>query len=405
MEKNDTNITGANNDILIIYNAQLSDTGNYICEISNMCGIITSDTVKLTVNPLPIINLQDYNQCTGSFVTIEANVTSGTSSYTYNWSQGGTTNTITVAPMDTISYTLIVTDSKGCKDTAQTTVNVLFPYQEQICMVTVDTLTGNNKIIWEKTFDKRTEKYRIYREGAAVGTYNLLGEKVFNEMSEFIDVTADPMAQPYKYKITTVDSVCANESPIDSCLYHKTIHLQTSLGSPNGYQLSWTEYEGFPYVTYNIYGRETGMGSFSLVHQSAYGMNTWTDGTTVPSMEYRIAVEKSDPCIPTSDAKTSGGPYSHSLSNIDDYSINPSGIINKNRLGIYIYPNPCSGIFTVRGENISKIEVTDIKGKIIFTTTDIKEFNNIDISNKTKGVYLVKIICDSSIYTEKVILK
>ena len=44
----------------------------------------------------------------------------------------------------------------------------------------------------------------------------------------------------------------ANESIIDSCFYHKTIHLQTSLGSPNGYQLQWTEYEGFPYSTYNI---------------------------------------------------------------------------------------------------------------------------------------------------------
>jgi len=363
---------------------------------------ITQNTI--TVNSLPVISLQDYNQCLGSFTTIDANVSSGTPTYNYDWSQGGASNSIIVAPEDTTSYTLIVTDSKGCKDTAETTVNVLFPYIEQLCMVTVDTLTGSNMVIWEKTAGMRTEKYRIYRESVVGGVYDLLNEQDYGDMSEYIDATASPMQEAYKYKITTIDSVCANESSIDSCEYHKTILLQTSQGSPYGYNLSWEIYEGFPYGTYNIYGRETGIGNFTLIHQTAYGNEAWTDLTTAPSMEYRIAVYKSDPCIPTSDAKTSGGPYNQSISNIDDYSTG----INDNNLSlnnIYIYPNPCSGVFTVRGEDITKIEVTDVNGKTIFVQDKIVEFNNIDLSHELKGIYFVKIISGTLVSTQKLIIK
>ena len=300
-------------------------------------------------------------------------------------------------------YKDTIPSTSDCDSIITINLTILEPYQEQICMVTVDTLTGSNMVIWEKTSGMRTEKYRIYRESAVAGIYNLLNEQIYGDMSEYIDATANPMSQPYKYKITTVDSVCANESPIDSCEYHKTIHLQTSLGSPNGYQLSWTGYEGFPYLTYNIYGRETGVGSFLLVHQSAYGIDTWTDGTTAPSMEYRISVDKSDPCVSTSYAKTSGGPYNQSISNIDDYS---TGInYNLSSLNkIYVYPNPCSGVFTVRGENISKIEITDVNGKTIFTQDKIVEFNNFDLTKEPKGIYLIKIISDGSVSIQKLIV-
>jgi len=41
---------------------------------------------------------------------------------------------------------------------------------------------------------------------------------------------------------------------------------------------------------------------------------------------------------------------------------------------ITIYPNPTTGIFTVNGNGITKIEITDITGKIIATS----EVNNFD---------------------------
>jgi len=396
---NNSLISGANNNTL----ANISQTGTYTVVAENSFGT-DSVEINVTINPLPVISLQDYNQCLGGSTNITASVSSGTPSYTYNWSQGGTSNNITVNPTDTTTYTLIVTDVNNCKDTAETSVNVLFPYEEKICMVTVDTLTGNNMIIWEKTPGMRTEKYKIYRESTVAGVYNIIGEQNYGDMSEFIDVTADPMTQAYKYKITTVDSVCANEFPIDNCLAHKTIHMQASQGTPNGYQLSWTEYEGSYYGTYNIYGRETGIGNFSLIHQTAYGNNTWTDLTTVPSMEYRISVYKAEPCVSSSDDKTNGCPYNQSISNIDDYSTG----INDNLLSlnnIYVYPNPCTGVFTVRGNKINKIIVTDSKGKTVYSQNSIVEFNNIDLSNEAKGIYFVKLISETGVSTQKIVLE
>ena len=412
-KKDNNDIVGETDSTLYIWGANLGDEANYVCEISNMCNTVATNQAELKVVDLTVSSDEDFNFCPGTSVQLQAttntNYPSLSGTISYNWTPASSLNDPHILnpianPNDTTIYTLSIIDELNCVDTTTIIVNVLHSYIEQLCMVTVDTLTGNNMIIWEKTPGMRTDKYRIYRESVSVGVYDLLNEQNYGDMSEYIDATADPMSQPYKYKITTIDSICANESIIDNCFYHKTIHLQTSLGSPNGYQLQWTEYEGFPYSTYNIYGRETGMGNFSLVHQSAYGIDTWTDLTTAPSMEYRISVDKTDPCISSSDAKTTGGPYNQSVSNIDDYSTEINNNLS-NLNNIYVYPNPCSGVFTVRGEKISKIEITDANGKTILTQDKIIEFNNFDLRKEPKGIYFVKITNGGLISTQKLIVK
>ncbi|MEL4308835.1 T9SS type A sorting domain-containing protein [Joostella sp. CR20] len=52
------------------------------------------------------------------------NISGGTASYTYEWSNGETTQSITVAPEETTTYTLTVTDTNGCSQTESVTVEV-----------------------------------------------------------------------------------------------------------------------------------------------------------------------------------------------------------------------------------------------------------------------------------------
>jgi len=52
-------------------------------------------------------------------------VTGGEGPYTYEWSTGETTETISVCPESTQTYSVIITDVNGCEATAETTVEVI----------------------------------------------------------------------------------------------------------------------------------------------------------------------------------------------------------------------------------------------------------------------------------------
>ncbi len=60
-----------------------------------------------------------------SSLTLQANVSGGTGPYSYNWSNGATTSSITVSPIATTTYTLNVQDQNGCPGSATKTVNVI----------------------------------------------------------------------------------------------------------------------------------------------------------------------------------------------------------------------------------------------------------------------------------------
>ncbi|MFN8337398.1 MAG: hypothetical protein U0T36_00080 [Saprospiraceae bacterium] len=75
----------------------------------------------INVHPLPTANIAGDNEiCLGGQTTLTA--TGGTS---YLWSNGETTNWITVvSPSATTEYSVTVTDGKGCRATAAYTVTV-----------------------------------------------------------------------------------------------------------------------------------------------------------------------------------------------------------------------------------------------------------------------------------------
>ena len=60
-----------------------------------------------------------------SSLMLQANVSGGIAPYNYNWSNGGTTSSITVSPTATTTYSLNVRDKNGCPGSATKTVNVV----------------------------------------------------------------------------------------------------------------------------------------------------------------------------------------------------------------------------------------------------------------------------------------
>ncbi|MFK2820261.1 T9SS type A sorting domain-containing protein [Flavobacteriaceae sp. LMIT009] len=83
-------------------------------------GNTTTDSVIVTVNEVPIANAgEDAEVCEGNEIILTAS--GGT---TYLWSNGETSQTITVSPTTTTNYSVIAT-TNGCSSTDEVTVTVL----------------------------------------------------------------------------------------------------------------------------------------------------------------------------------------------------------------------------------------------------------------------------------------
>jgi len=66
---------------------------------------------------------------------------------------------------------------------------------------------------------------------------------------------------------------------------------------------------------------------------------------------------------------------------------------------IVVYPNPGSGQFTVVGENIKSIKITNLSGREICTSlTPV-----FDITNQPKGIYFVSVKTDQTTVVKKII--
>ncbi len=102
-------------------NITVAASGMYSVKVTNASGCFASDTIQATINPLPAVNLgADITQCGGNVTLNAAN--SGSS---YLWSNGATTQNITVAASG--MYSVKVTNAGGCfaSDTIQVTIKAL----------------------------------------------------------------------------------------------------------------------------------------------------------------------------------------------------------------------------------------------------------------------------------------
>ena len=322
--KDGTDIPGATLPDLVLDSVLLDDQGNFSCVITNSYGSAFSYPAYLYVKEKPTIlqDPADYWAEPDAAAILETFAQG--SDLKYEWMKdnlpiaGATIPKLTITDPgfdDEGSYRCRIYNTCG----ADTTISVSLYMVPQICMVTVDPLTGFNLVIWEKESKAPLDAYNIYRESQAAGIYDLMGTLPHTDLSIFVDTTADPTVQAYLYKITGVDT-SGYETDINLCKPHKTIHLLVSTNPElNTTQLEWDKYYGFEYQTYHILRSATGT-NFTEVHSIASTLASWTDPDPLPEVGYyRITVEKPNPCYPTGGGKKAdAGLYSHSMSNMED---------------------------------------------------------------------------------------
>ncbi len=90
----------------------------YATNASSGCDMEMNGSKTITINPLPEADAgADEIMLSGTSATLNGSATGGTPGYSYLWTPGGiATQSTTVSPAATQTYTLLVTDSKGCTD-------------------------------------------------------------------------------------------------------------------------------------------------------------------------------------------------------------------------------------------------------------------------------------------------
>ncbi|MBN2681207.1 MAG: T9SS type A sorting domain-containing protein [Bacteroidales bacterium] len=279
---------------------------------------------------------------------------------------------------------------------------------QEICMVTVDNSGLYNKIVWEPIADLPVNGYNVYRESTE--GYSFIGYVPATGLSEFVDTNSNPSSYSEKYKLAIVDT-CDNVVGMGD--FHKTIHLNVSPATPTGFALTWEHYEGFAYSKYRIF-RGTSPSTMMQIDSLAASNYTYTDETAPAGVYYyQVAAVKPSACYSSSSAKDVGGPYSQSVSNLEDNVVG-EGIeqFSNNNFKVNIYPNPSNGNFNISFELKSpqkfSLSVLSILGEEIYYFE--KQFSNsgtqiIPIKEGlSEGFYLLKLSFNDEIVVKEIVV-
>ncbi len=394
------NVTGGSGNNTFIWNttpAQNTQTisnlipGSYTVTVTDpVLGCTIVKTVAITNIAAPTLQVSNIINayCGMNSGAMTISVYGGTPPYTYLWNSNPPQTSNHLTNVAAGYYCLTVTDSPGCVSTVCDSVIVDAYAAPEICMVTVDTATNHNMIVWEKPASTGINVSMIFRETNIAGVYNMIGTQNFSNYSTFIDVNSNPLQQPYRYKLAINDNCGFTSLQSD---YHQTLHLNVGAGMGGAWNLNWNNYIGFTYSTLNIY-RGSSYGNMALINSVSSNVNSYTD-LTPPSgnLLYMVEVVKPVPCNPT--AKT-GDTYRSTISNIANTA--NIGIDESNANGaVMVYPNPGSGLLTISINNPvfgdANVEILNSLGQVIYKNTQTLPTQRVDISSFAQGVYFIRI--------------
>jgi hypothetical protein len=360
-----------------------TQSGSYTVTIyQNNCPV-TSGGISVTINPLPsvptITSSGTIVPCSGGSITLTA--PNGLNSYL--WNTGNTSNNLVVSQSG--NYSVSVTNSNGCSQTSNPfAVNASFMAAPQVCIVGVDSLTNENRVVWEKPLTQGIDSFYVYKESNVSNVYTKIGATDYNDLAVFLDVNSNPAIQAYRYKISAKDT-CGVETNVGE--FHKTIHLTINQGIGGAWNLIWSHYEGLNFGSYNIY-RGTDTSNISLLTTIQSNLNSYTDlAPPTGPLYYQIEVVNPVNCDPTKVLN-----YGVSRSNIVNNGV--SGVKEIANTNILVYPNPTNSNITlqVSSELVGKTySIQDFSGRVILNGKIRSTQEQIDLQDVARGAYYLSI--------------
>jgi trimeric autotransporter adhesin len=318
-----------------------------------------------------------------------------------NWSSGQTTEDID--NLATGTYAVEVTDDEGCVAVALTNLPTASPDMNAICLVTVDTTTSTNLLVWEKPVTTQISHFNIYRETSVAGVFQFVASVPYADESVFNDTVASPMVRSWRYRLTAVNQ-CGQES--DQSEFHKTIHLAINLDLGGEINLTWDDYEGFPIGTYDLYRYTTSTG-WELIQQMPANLFSYQD--TPPSaagLDYMISVEPPSVCTSTEN-KAQDHNSSRSNKTANGIAL-PLGIEKPVATDLFsVYPNPSQGLFTLKMNagvvDQCMILITDAQGRLVMEFAGTGASTEIDLADLENGVYTMQVLINDEVINQQLI--
>jgi hypothetical protein len=301
-------------------------------------------------------------------------------------------------------------DNKGYVGTGLSSIPSLKDFWEyypcsitpSICMVTVDSTSQNNVIIWDRSAYSHVDSFIVCRE-VGLNNYQRIAAIPYDSLSLFVDTvrskyfpnTGNPNAGTYKYKLQVRDS-CGGLSQLSQD--HNTIFIINNGGTFSWPQLYLIGGTTNPVNNYVLMRDNLSNGNWTVVNSVTGSQQTVTDpqySTYQATASWRVETQWGISCNPTRTIAQAQN-FNASRSNIfsfangvNEYYNNPS---------ISISPNPFteSAILNIANGNTANYElkILDIYGKEVMHHFIPKGENNfaIERSGLASGMYFYKLI-------------
>ncbi len=410
-------LEGATDTSLYIFDAGPGDEGLYKCVLKNQWGeATTSATISLNLYSIDIgVPEGSTLFCKGSHMT-EYSLPENPSIETYDWVllplEAGTLKmagrSVQVQWDPAFSGNALLFSGTGSGEcfgpnSDTLTIEVVGPSTTpEICIVGIDETIGKYRVVWNKINNGSVVKYHIYRESNQAGVFLKLKSVTTEEFSVFVDSASSPESLPHSYKISYTDT-CGNESELSPA--HTTVHLTANLGTQGENNLSWTHYQGFPFLSYAI-SRGTHPDSLDAFQDVASNVTSFTD-TDPPSKRvyYQIVVSRDGACNPT---KKAGVDYSLSRSNV--FELNTVGVENHllNK-GVLIFPNPALNYVFVEIQDNQDVNgeavLFDMAGKQVGFSKLKGEKTILPVDQLIDGIYVIRVTTDRFTTRERIVVK
>lgn len=303
----------------------------------------------------------------GESLQLEAVGSDSTYYYSYHWSTGETTRTISVTEVD--SYTCEIVDPCGAA-----VRTFIVQDNVEVELATCDLSTNLNVVTWPTTPAQAeyVSQVQIKRDGMVINTADY-------SAGTFIDnIGSDAASRTYTITAIGTDGVAC---PIES--YPKeTIHMAYLTGINNTIEVNWNTPTGYNLMGYNICEWHENDGSLNVIDYVGASVTSYTCQESLFDQGY-IVVQGVE----------NGKTESRLLSN---RSLDIVGIGENEATAFKVYPNPANGVLFIETRHGTSLPVETYRimnpiGQTVMEGQITSEKQQIDMRGLSNGVYFITV--------------